>query len=286
MTDPIFDAPFLIGLCVWLAIALLVGRYARHRTGSMRLGAVIALALFVVPMWDLPVGLAMYHKYVGELGGTRIFKSVEAEGYVESTGSGVSFTPLGLPLFMPDLPEPSANENVGGHHGFAAYAYRELRIAETSMGGAFVTRPGYWQFDVEPRGHPSCAPFEAWAMEYKVREQNRALDRWCLVATRRDSPRSRYLLEYSPRSSTDPLFGHMTALPGPSLVPPVLAVWERVIDRETGAVLAQSYALRYNSWIPMPILDEYRPLSWHTVGSGPGFLQIQNVVQPLNNMPK
>jgi hypothetical protein len=77
MTEPIVDAPLVVGLLVWLVVAGAIGRAIGRRSGRPRIAGWFAtLALFVLPIWDLPFGLATYSSYVRKLGGTRILKTV------------------------------------------------------------------------------------------------------------------------------------------------------------------------------------------------------------------
>lgn len=280
MTDAIFDAPFVSGLAVWLLITIAVARVVSRIFGSAKIAVVVATVLFIAPIWDLPFGLAMYHKYQRELAGTRIFKTVEAEGYVDVGPNTMAFSPLGFLLFMPELSDPSGHFDSSGvfQPPLPPYAYREVKIDAIYEGGDFITQPGFWVFRLQHRGHPSCLPFETWATAQRLRENHRIPDQWCVVATRRDKPISRFQREFSPYRPGALEYG-LTAMPGAKWLPPVLGAWERVVDRNTGEVIAQSYSFHYYSWLPMPLLDAYRPLSWHT-GAGPGYIRIKEVIRP------
>jgi hypothetical protein len=261
MADPVASTPLIVGLLVWLMIAAAIGGVVYRARQSRIAGILTTALLFVVPIWDLPAGLAMYSRFVNELGGNRVFKTVVADGYLNLTNFGDYDSAVGTLA--------NAKLSATAFEQFP-YSYVELHVATTHQFD-FIQQTGYWEIRLSGRGQPECKPFEDWASTSSYRERHPHLDEWCVVAQRRDEPLSRFQWEVSRGREK---------LPGPRWLPPVWATWERITDRETSETLAQSYALRYESWFPMPRIDEARPLSWNTEGSGPGFLKIANIIRP------
>lgn len=247
MTSPIVTTGLLVGLIAWLGVALLIGFLVGRRSDRTWFGVLTAAVAFVLPIWDLPFGLRMYKRYVEELGGTRIFRTVEAEGYLDSEGTTLDFA-VGV------LNGARINSE---ERAFFPYAYYEAWFGRGSSSD-FLKEAGYYEIRLADRGSPTCAPFESWPRARDYREHRHLQDR-CVVAIRRDKPRSRYAMErYLQR-----------ALPGPGWLPPVWASGHEIVDRENGEVLARTYQLVYESWFPMPRIDDARPLSWVTYQSGP-----------------
>ena len=91
MTEPLVTTGLVVGLMVWLGVAALAGFLVRHASGRTLLGLLSTVVLFVLPIWDLPFGLLMYKRYVNELGGMRIFRTVEADGYLQSPSHTIDF---------------------------------------------------------------------------------------------------------------------------------------------------------------------------------------------------
>lgn len=257
MPPPILTTGLIVGLLIWLSIATLVGFFVRRYSGRAWLGVVTTAVLFVLPIWDLPFGLLMYKRYVEQLGGTRVFRTVEADGYLQTPSNT-------LDLVVQML--RAARAGPAGRAAFP-YSYYEAHFDRGSSDD-FIQEAGFYEIRLADRGSPECAQFDAWPRARDYRNY-RQLQDVCVVAIRSNEPRSRY-------ESDSPY--DRQALPGPSWLPPVWAVWTRIIDRETGEVLAQQYQLRYESWIPMPHLDEYRPLTWLTGPSPP--LRVTDVVRP------
>lgn len=258
MMPPIVTTGLVVGLVLWLGMALLVGFLVRRRSDRVWVGVLTAVVVFILPIWDLPFGLLMYKRYVDELGGTRIFRTVEADGYLQSPGNTLGLV-VGTLL--------AARTGPAGQGAFP-YSYYE---AYFDRGGAddFIQESGFHEIRLANRSNPECAPFEAWPRARGYRE-HRHLQDLCVVAIRRNEPRSRYERD-SPY--------YRQALPGPSWLPPVWAVWTRIIDRKTGEVLAQQYELRYESWFPMPHFDEARPLTW--LARDPWPLLTTDVIKPI-----
>ena len=244
-TTPLLSVTFFIGLSAWLLVGIGVGRAVGRSHNSVRLGWLVGAVLFAVPIWDLPLGLAMYSKYVKELAGTRTFKTAQVDGYLDLTDSGtIDNSTLGslLVSFANARRSPEA---------FARrpYRYIEVRHDFGSQTGDFIQQPGYWQISIAKRGDPQCEPFEAWATKRTsgptYRELNPVIENWCAVAIRHDRPVSRYRLEFSGNK--------LVALPGPRWLPPVLAQWTRVVDQSTGEVLGQSTGSSTRVGCPFPV---------------------------------
>ncbi|MBK6349307.1 MAG: hypothetical protein V9E93_17560 [Steroidobacteraceae bacterium] len=258
MTPPIVTTGLLVGLILWLGMALLVGVLIGRRSDRAWLGVLTAVVIFILPIWDLPFGLAMYKRYVEDLGGTRVFRTVEADGYLQSPGHTL------------DLVVQTLRGARAGSAGRAAfpYSYYEAHFDRGSSGD-FIQEAGFYEIRLADRGSPECEQFESWPRARQYRDY-RHLQELCVVAIRRNEPRSRYERD-SPY--------YRQALPGPSWLPPVWAVWTRFLDRETGQVLAQQYELRYESWFPMPHFDEARPLTW--LSRDPQPLRTTDVIKPI-----
>ncbi len=256
MTPPIVTTGLIVGLAVWLGVALLVGFLVRRKSDRAWLGVLAAVVVFVLPIWDLPFGLLMYKQYVEELGGTRIFRTVEAEGYLNSAGATLDSA---VSLLHGAKVNPE-------EHAFFPYAYYEAKFGRGSSDD-LLKEAGYYEIRLAERGSPECALFEAWPRASNYRQYLHLQDS-CVVAIRRDKPRSRYALETYLRR----------ALPGPAWLPPVWASGHEIVDRENGEVLARTYQLVYESWLPMPRIDDARPLSWVTYQGGP--LHTRDVIRP------
>lgn len=261
MTLSIVDSRLIAGLLVWLAIATFVGFLVYRASKSIRVGLLTTVTLFVFPIWDLIPGLMMYSKYVKELAGVHVFKTVEADGYLETRSVDLDSV---VSTLLVARNEPKGVEEF-------PYSYYEgwfVVIRQTDL----IQKAGYYEIRLAEGGRPECATFDAWPGSVGFRRA-RHLEGLCVLAIRRDEPRSRYQLDRQ---------NIRKALPGPKWLPPVMATWQRIIDRRSGEILAQSYQLRYESWFPMPQLDDYRPLSWFT--SGQGWLVVTDVVRPSTNI--
>ena len=247
--------------------------------------------IFLIPTWDLPYGLYRFTKYVREYGGLHVHRTVEAEGYLDLTHwASIGNSSTGDDDVMAVIGKLIEARNNSLSGAPAPYSYIEIWQPLPRSADAIIVRAGYWQLSNAPSGDPSCDAFETW----KARGSRRAISAasylqrrqgysgWCPVAVWHDKPVSRYRLE--DHHSGYPVRPNVGRMPGPTWLPPVLARWSRIVDIQTGEVIARNHSFYYESWFPMPYLDEARPLSWQwpLKYAVPYYLNVRDVIKPTS----
>jgi hypothetical protein len=266
MSESVVTAGGLLWLLPWLLCATTLGLAFGRRKRSKRWGLAVGALVFIAPIWDLPFGLIRLQRAATALGGTRIFRTANATSYLNLARTD-SFSPLGISAHIAYLRSPIAS--AGMQNGATPYDYMES-LVRTTDGGILVPHAGYWRFHLAQATSPECDNFQRWsaAAGYKLSDE---LVGTCVVATAENEPSSRYSYELVGDPNPEPL-------QGPRLLPPVMIRGSRIVDRSTGAVIAQSYVLSYRSWLPVPELDDSRLLSWK---SSPTYtLDVRKVLIP------
>ena len=70
---------------VWLVWGYWVGHWVYRWKHSRWLQLAATLFALWLPLWDLIPGYLLYQKAIREVGGIRIYRTVEAEGYLDRT---------------------------------------------------------------------------------------------------------------------------------------------------------------------------------------------------------
>jgi len=213
---------------LWLAWGFLVGHLVykwKHGRGLQLLATLFALWL---PLWDLIPGYLLYKKAIREVGGIRIYRTVEAEGYLDRS-----------------LITSNCWKSLKGRPFLYCENYE--RNNDHSALGPLNAAAGYYEYRLAPIDTPECTPFHQ--LNVEVMRTSHQLGDKCVVATRRDEPASRYEFAMGAGSYAEAW-----------LVPPAELGWMRVNDRVTGEVVAQSTTVGYRPWIWRTRLGI--PLEW------------------------
>lgn len=235
---------------LWLAWGFFVGSRVykwKHSRGLQLLATLFALWL---PLWDLIPGYLLYQKAIREVGGIRIYRTVEAEGYLDRMAV------LG---------------NCWKQLTGSRYKYCENyeRNNDHSGLGPLNATAGYYEYRLAPIEAPECAPFRE-ELNVKVMQESYQLGERCVVATRRDEPASRY--EFAMGQGI---------YEGVWPVPPARLGWMRVVDRQTGKTVAEATRVIYRIWVMRSNFGI--PLGWAYTQDQTGQpiqLRLEEVVRP------
>ena len=214
----------MIALSILLAIVLLIviAAWVAHltfrRTQSRWVQAGAFVLVLWLPFWNVIPGWLAYRKAVQELGGQRIYQTVQAEGFLDSQRIDSSMPWLAL----------------------KSWPFRYVEIERTYPRGplmALEQRPGYYEYRLHARGAPEC---EATATIANI---DRVFDKFglkdlCVSSRWRPSARSRYEWDG----------GGWEPLPHQPWPGNVYVAWQRLADRQTGKVIAESYMLEFRPW--------------------------------------
>lgn len=209
-------AVVLIVATVWAIAAAAAGTFAyRFRQRRWHKNVTIAAILWL-PFWDVVPGLFLYSRAVNEVGGLRIYRTVEADGYLDSASSCTSCW-----RYLLSMP----------------YRYLEFEMASRDGQLGLITAvPGYYEYSLGERGSDECQAFDSLPHVATIRERTALTDNQCVVAVRRDEPTSRYERLHGRRAYVD-------------WFPSVQLSYYVVRDRVTGENIAEAYQVRYDSWV-------------------------------------
>lgn len=205
----------------WIALAVYLGRAARRASGKRWHQVAITALVLWLPLWDVIPGYILYRQAIREIAGVRIHRTVEVEGYLDLTAGLVHHAWWG-----------QAN---------SPYQYTEVWIPTGDpQPNSLTAEPGYYEFRLAPRDRPECAPFDAqqWISDWDKFRAHTGLQDWCVAATRRDAPISRY--EYS-------LDGYQ--YPTRGMFRPVRIGCHRARDRVQDEVIAEACVVSFDSWL-------------------------------------
>lgn len=212
----------LLAIALLLAIAIAAGAYAYR--GSHKWWAFVLVTVIVLwlPFWDVVPGVILFNKKVRELGGVRVFRKVEVDGFLDRTCYSECYDRWRALL--------STRRD---------YRYIEAEVAtRRGLADPLNLQPGYYTFHLEQIDESACEALRK--ADVSTQALRGKAEGKCVVAERHDDPVSRYVFEDS---------NGWQPLPGSSRNVPILGFWHRVIDRETGEILGQSYRLMFVSWI-------------------------------------
>lgn len=245
------------GMLFWLVPTTAFGVLIYRGTKSVFQGVLTTAILFLIPTWDLLPGLTMFSRYSRELAGIRILKTVEASGYLDLSRTQWTF-------------ESAIGELQSGAF---PYEYLEVRVDEVPPGTPdLFDSSGYWQIRLADRDRQECEAFEKSPAAEQLRRRYPPLDEKCVVLSRTAEAFSQYQYESS----------RYEPLSGPNWLPPVLGRYTRIVDRASGQVLAQAYAITYAGWISSP-QNAFGFLVWHqeTMAGGVGnVLKLPEIIRP------
>lgn len=239
---------YLLLIAIWLALALLIGRWAYRKSGSRLRQLVATIIALWIPLWDVVPGYLMYRNAIGEIGGVRIQRTVRADGYLDRVLRNDCWKRLKSSPY--------------------AYCEEEVGNSRRSSLGVLNAKAGYYEYRLSPIDSPECAPFREQLNAPAMQEAYR-LGPNCVVVTRRDSPISQY--EYLQEDSS-----MLTIWP----VPQIYASWFQVQDRLSGETIAQATQLKYDIWISRVLR---LPIGWNyrtTDNGDPIRLLPRDVIQP------
>jgi len=215
---------WLLGLAL-LAVAYAVGRLAASWSGRRWIQIPVTVVALWLPFWDVIPGVIAYHAASRNLSGVHVYRTVEADGYLDLRQD----TDLDAWSSLPSSP----------------YLYVEIHSDRRPLSS--VDTPGYYELTLALRGSPTCAAVEA-VPHVAILRQAEGLGHFCPVVLQRDQPVSRYEIESS--QTWEPLGKY-------SWPRPVEAQWTRIKDRIADVILAEAYTLRYRPWISTMGLDRW-----------------------------
>lgn len=207
----------LVIVGAWGAFAYVVGEWALRTTQKQWAKWAAMLFVWWLPFWDIAPGLYYYYKAIREVGGVHIYRTVEADGYLDASATGY--------------------DTAWSYLRHSPYTYIEVHIPSPSPVAELTRAPGFYEFRLAPNGDRECAVFDALPNAATLRRMYGLKDR-CVVAVRRDEPVSRYEVS----RGTD-------RYPMPALLPAVGVSWVRVRDRSTEQTLAEANQISYSSWL-------------------------------------
>jgi hypothetical protein len=204
---------------VWVILCVRVSIWVYKWKGDRWLQLAVTLFALWLPLWDAIPGYLLFQKAVREIGGVRIYKKVQAKGYLDN--------------FL-------HRNDCWNFLTSSPYAYCESAAGDSNNSslGPLNAKAGYYEYRLAPIDAPECAPFREHA-NVEVMQREYQLGPRCVVATRRDEPVSRYeYLEGEDRLAVS----WPSAIAGWSR-------WTRVRDRVTGEIIAQATSVGYEPWI-------------------------------------
>lgn len=233
----------------WIAIAIAAGKFAYKGTKKRWKQVLTVLFVLWLPFWDVLPGWIMYQKAVREMGGVRIKRTVEAEGYLDRT----------LPHCSDCWTRLNSN---GGYH------YIEVFVANSNpQPGSLTATPGYYEFRYESAGSNQCVSLENLTNADRI--QKRIPPGRCLVVIRRDVPTSQYE-KLSGRSPYHEV----------KFLPTIWLSWNMVRNRLTDETIAEAYRVHYKSWLGKTFMFP----QWNYISSSTGqplYFEIQDVIKPI-----
>lgn len=203
----------LLGAIVWLCIAAAVGWLAWRQTHKRLLQIAVSVFVLWLPFWDVIPGLYFYYKAIREVGGVRIYRTVQAKGYLDRTLTDCD----SCWTFLRTSP------------------YKYVEVQRTVPWGTLSTlepEPGFYEYRLLPKGSPECGPFESLPNADRIRSV-RGIRDLCVSSIHRSAPMSRYELSAETKQ-----------LPwGPGIYS------RRVHDIQTNELLAESNQVYFTSWL-------------------------------------
>ena len=213
---------FILGcFLIWFTLAIWVGFAVFNKTKKRWHQVVTSLFMLWLPFWDVIPGYLAYRDTVDTMGGVRIHRVVTAEGFLTE----------------------SIDDCFDCWRALKDSPYRYIEVERTKPDGQlkeFEPLPGYYEYRLISRSSLECAQLYRHFSYF----DSIGLKDLCVSSTRREQPLSRYRIQ-----------GHswQGMRSGRRLVglsaPDVELTEQMVIDRETGAVIAEAHAVRYISWI-------------------------------------
>lgn len=253
----------LLSLVFLAAVAVGSGFLAYRLTGRRWVQLLVTIIVGWLPFWDLIPGSMLFHKTVRELGGVRIYRKVQAAGYLDLSCTDCKKAWRGL--------------------GNTSYGYIEVHLQTPSNSPYdpfFNAQPGYYQFKLENVSEAECSALSALPhrqAKYLQFPSGQGIRTGCVISQWRAEPVSRYQSE----ASTG-----WKLLPGFSSWLPMQASWRKIVDRDIGEVIAEKYSIRYVSWIgrksigiPAWVLDA-------DPSGRPFRLPIDQIVMPVNDLSR
>ncbi len=244
------EAMLLAVALVWIAISIGAGMLVYRWQRKRWMQVATTLLLIWLPFWDVIPGYYLYRKAVREVGGVRIYRTVQAEGYL-------------------DL---SATDCDSCWSRLRDYPFRYVEIKRTGPTGVLSTiesGKGFYEYRLAPVEDITCGSFSQLRFADQLQKGN-GIQGNCVVAVKRDRPVSRF--EYSTSG--------WEILRDEPLLRPIEKLSQRITDRESGEVIAESYEIRFVNWIGAQL--ELPGWSYTRLPSGKRItFEIEDVVNPL-----
>jgi len=215
----------LLSLALWISLALWLGRVVYRATGRRGLKIAVTTLVLWLPCWDVIPAVIQFSRAVHNLGGSRITRTVQVDGYLSAADERDSY------LVVKSL-RSTPTGYIEVYRAGEYYERRGLDILEA--------KPGYYQYRLARPGAAECAATEAVPGMRKSLEIDK-LAEYCIAVAWHEHPVSRYQLERS--LEWRPLEGYLWPRP-------IYSQWARVVDHQTNEVLSQYYVLQYNAWFP------------------------------------
>ncbi len=202
----------------WLLVAVVSGFLAYKGTRKRWVQVATAIVVLWLPFWDVIPGWILYQKAVREVGGVRIYKTVEAEGYLDR----------------------SATDCYSCWSQLNGSSYEYLEVERTVSGGALSViepDPGFYEYRLDPLEESSCAAFNELPNADLLRS-NHAIGRRCVISTVSSTPVSRYEVRSEATNFKD-----------------INSPWRirlnkfQVRDRINDELLAESVQVYFTSWL-------------------------------------
>lgn len=208
-------AMLLGGLLAWLAIAFGAGMAAYRWKGKRWLQVTLTLIVLWLPFWDVIPGYILYRQAVREVGGVRIYKTVEADGYLDLTDT----------------------DCVSCWSRLVESKYRYLEVRRTGNSGvlkAIERGTGYYVYRLAPLGDRRCQAFESLPNARRLASLYRLGER-CVYSTFSESQSSNVVISRGSDS-------YQKSSPWP-----VTLDWTRVVDRRSPGQLAEAVQVHFFS---------------------------------------
>jgi len=242
----------LLIMLAWITVAYYAGWFVFQQRGKRWQQVLIVLIVLWLPLWDVIPGLYLYYKAIREVAGVRIYKTVQADGYLR-------------PCAMCE----TAWTSLGSEH--FRYIETKVEVRDPRPEQSLIPVPGYYEFRLFREDKAEC---EARALAQNQKKKHfrnlYGFEKACVVSTRRDKPISRY----------ERISGKRREGWGPFR--PVGASFNLVRDRETNEVLAEGYSISFVSWLGRRIAVP----RWNSSSERPHIpfvVNVENVIRPTES---